>query len=127
MEKTATGKRKEDAAANLREAAASQRREAFYLCLASIPQGHVISYGELAALAGLGRAARWVARTLAQLPEGSRLPWHRVITASGRPGLSADCPAGIEQRQRLREEGISLTNDRVNMRRHRWHPTPLNG
>jgi methylated-DNA-protein-cysteine methyltransferase-like protein len=98
-------------------------REAFYLCLASIPEGCVVSYGQLAAMAGAKNGARRAARTLSQLPEGTALPWHRVITASGRPGLPPDCPAGEEQRQRLRTEGISLTNDRVNIRRHGWHPT----
>lgn len=108
---------------SLPQASTAPLREAFYLCLASIPQGQVISYGQLAELAGAKGAARWAARTLAQLPEGTTLPWHRVITASGRPGLPADCPAGQEQRQRLRSEGIALTNDRVDMRRHGWHPT----
>jgi len=111
----------------LSEASSKQRREALYLCLASIPAGRVVSYGQLAEISGVPRGARWAARTLSQLPEGTTLPWHRVITATGRPGLAADCPSGTEQRLRLHEEGIRLTNDRVNMRRHGWHPTPLNG
>ncbi len=85
-----------------------------------------MSYAQLAAMAGLPGAARWAARTLAQLPEGSSLPWHRVICASGRPGLAADCAAGQEQRARLRAEGVLLHNDRVDLRRHGWHPAPLN-
>ncbi|HWR78744.1 MAG TPA: MGMT family protein [Pseudomonas sp.] len=116
-------RRAKDARAELSEASGAQRRESLYLCLASIPAGSVVSYGQLAELAGAKGAARWAARTLSQLPEGTTLPWHRVITACGRPGLSPACPAGEEQRQRLREEGIALTNDRVNMRLHGWHPT----
>jgi methylated-DNA-protein-cysteine methyltransferase-like protein len=111
----------------LPEANAGQRREALYLCLASIPAGRVISYGQLAALAGVPGAARWVARCLSQLPEGGRLPWQRVICASGRFGLPIDSPAGREQRQRLREEGIELDNDRVDLRRYGWQATPPNG
>ncbi len=98
------------------------RREALYLVLAQIPPGKVISYGELASLAGLGRAARWVGRTLSQLPEGSRLPWHRVIAASGRISLPAGTASGAEQRARLRAEGVSILNERVDMRRHGWRP-----
>ncbi|MDH0098344.1 MGMT family protein, partial [Pseudomonas sp. GD04158] len=49
-------------------ASADARREALYLVLAQVPSGKVVSYGELAQLAGLGRAARWVGRTLSQLP-----------------------------------------------------------
>jgi len=98
------------------------RREALFCALASIPAGQVIGYGQLAQLAGLGRAARWVGRTLAQLPEGSSLPWHRVLRADGQLALPEDSPSGREQRARLREEGVSVQGQRVDMRRHGWHP-----
>jgi methylated-DNA-protein-cysteine methyltransferase-like protein len=120
-------KRDEHARMRAPEASSAQRRAALYLWLASIPPGYVLGYGQLAALAGAPGGARWAARTLSQLPDGTTLPWHRVITASGRPGLGADCAAGAEQRQRLRAEGIFLTNDRVDMRRHGWHPTGHTG
>ena len=103
-------------------ASPAARREALFITLAQVPAGSLVSYGQLAALAGLGRAARWVGRTLSQLPSGSRLPWHRVIAASGHLGLPADSPAGAEQRARLHAEGIDLTNDRVNLRIHGWRP-----
>lgn len=103
------------------------RRAALFAALASIPPGRVIGYGQLADLAGLGHAARWVGRTLAQLPEGSSLPWHRVLRADGRQGLPADSPAGREQLARLRQEGVQLSNLRVDMRRHGWHPEAARG
>lgn len=103
-------------------ASAESRREALYLALAQVPAGKVISYGELAAIAGLGRAARWVGRTLSQLPEDTRLPWHRVIAAGGRLSLSAGSASGAEQRARLRSEGVSILNERVDIRRHGWRP-----
>lgn len=106
---------------------AAARREALFLTLAQVPEGQVVSYGQLAQLAGLGRAARWVGRTLSQLPEGTRLPWHRVVAAGGRLSLAAGTASGAEQRARLRAEGVSLRNDRVDMRRHGWHPMPPNG
>ncbi len=95
--------------------------------LAAIPAGKVVSYGELAALAGLGRAARWVGRTLSQLPDDTRLPWHRVLGAGGRLSLAAGTPSGEEQRARLRAEGLTLHNDRVDMRRHGWRPEEAKG
>lgn len=103
------------------------RREALYLVLAQVPAGKVVSYGQLAQLAGLGRAARWVGRCLGQLPEGTQLPWHRVITASGRLSLPPGSASGAEQRTRLREEGLSLSNDRVDIRRHGWRPMEHSG
>lgn len=96
------------------------RRSALYLSMAQIPPGKVISYGELAAMAGLGRAARWVGRVLSQLPDDTRLPWHRVIAAGGRLSLPAGTRAGQEQRERLRVEGVTIIDGRVDMRRHGW-------
>ncbi|MET1080047.1 MAG: MGMT family protein [Pseudomonas sp.] len=103
------------------------RREALYIALAEVPAGRVVAYGQLAQAAGLGRAARWVGRTLSQLPAGSRLPWHRVVGATGRLSLPADSPSGQEQRARLRAEGVFLHNDRVDMRRHGWRPMEHSG
>ncbi|WP_257010860.1 MGMT family protein [Pseudomonas lundensis] len=101
---------------------ADTRREALYSTLMQVPAGSVVTYGQLAGLAGLGRAARWVGRTLSQLPEGSRLPWHRVVAAGGRISLPAGSPSGDEQRARLRDEGLSIVNNRVDIQRHGWRP-----
>lgn len=103
------------------------RREALYAVLAQVPSGRVVSYGQLAALAGLGRAARWVGHTLARLPAGSQLPWHRVVGAGGRLSLPPDSPSGIEQRARLRAEGVNVERLRVDIRRHGWHPEASRG
>ncbi|MDF2644046.1 MAG: base-flipping protein YbaZ [Pseudomonas sp.] len=105
------------------QSVAEARRAALYLTLAQVPEGKVVSYGQLAELAGLGRAARWVGRTLSQLPEGSALPWHRVLGANGRISLPVGSASGDEQRARLRAEGLTILNNRVNMQRHGWRPT----
>ena len=103
------------------------RRTALYLTLAQVPEGKVVSYGQLAELAGLGRAARWVGRTLSQLPGDSKLPWHRVLGAGGRISLAAGTPSGDEQRARLRTEGISIQNNRVDFQRDGWRPVEHSG
>ncbi|QKZ06656.1 MGMT family protein [Pseudomonas eucalypticola] len=107
--------------------AASERRMALYLALGQVPPGKVVTYGQLADMAGLGRAARWVGRTLSQLPDGSQLPWHRVIGAGGRISLAAGTPGGEEQRARLRAEGVLFMNNRVDIRRHGWRPMDPSG
>ncbi len=106
---------------------ADMRRTALYLTLAQVPAGCVVSYGELARLAGLGRAARWVGRTLSQLPDGTRLPWHRVLAAGGRISLPAGSASGDEQRARLRSEGVTILNNRVDIQRHGWRPVEHSG
>ncbi len=103
------------------------RRTALYLTLAQVPEGKVVSYGQLADMAGLGRAARWVGRTLSQLPSDTRLPWHRVLGAGGRISLPAGSPSGDEQRARLRDEGVSVLNNRVDIQRHGWRPVEHSG
>jgi methylated-DNA-protein-cysteine methyltransferase related protein len=108
-------------------ASQAERRAALFTALALVPVGHVVSYGQLAECASLGRAARWVGRTLSQLPEGSALPWHRVVAAGGRISLPADSPSGREQRHRLRDEGVLLRNDRVDMTRYGWRPMEHSG
>lgn len=115
------------AASPLSAASQEARREALYGVLAQVPPGKVVSYGQLAEMAGLGRAARWVGRTLSQLPEGTTLPWHRVIAAGGRLSLVAGSVSGNEQRARLRAEGILVHNDRVDIRRHGWRPMEHSG
>lgn len=107
--------------------AAQARRAALYMTLSQVPAGKVVSYGQLAEMAGLGRAARWVGRTLSQLPEGSSLPWHRVIGAGGRISLAVGTASGDEQRARLRAEGILMTNNRIDIRRHGWRPIEHSG
>lgn len=103
--------------------AADQRKQALWQALAAIPEGRVSSYGRLAQLAGLGRGARLAGRWLGQLPEGTSLPWHRVLNSRGQLSLPADSPAGQEQYQRLLAEGVIIRHRRVNMARYGWPDT----
>ena len=48
-----------------------------------IPPGRVAAYGAIAAIAGRPRSARAVGRALRELPDGSDVPWWRVINARG--------------------------------------------
>lgn len=88
--------------------------------LAEIPRGYVITYGDLAEMAGYPRAARLAGQTLRKLPRGTRLPWHRVINAQGR--ISLPEPAMQRQIERLQKEGITLLNGRVDLKTYRWNP-----
>lgn len=81
--------------------------------IASIPRGDWCSYGEVARRAGLPGYHRLVARLLAHLPRGSKLPWHRVLKADGRPGMAEGSPGWREQLQRLRAEGVRVENGRA--------------
>ncbi len=81
--------------------------------VATIPEGQVLTYGEVAAEAGHAGAARAVGAVLAA--SDGALPWWRVVTATGRlvPGHEA------EHARRLRAEGVAVAGDgpRVTMAR----------
>lgn len=87
-----------------------------------IPEGCVASYGQIADITGLVRGARQVGHALRTLPDGHDVPWHRVITASGRIAFEKGSPRFVEQRERLVMEGIAVNSDRVDMRIFRWQP-----
>ena len=59
------------------------QRQRIYAVVRRIPRGRVATYGQVAFLAGLPGHARQVGYALAALPEGSRMPWHRVLNAQG--------------------------------------------
>lgn len=73
----------------------------------AIPRGRVATYGDVAAAVGSRSVARQVGWALAALPEGSDVPWHRVVGARGTVArLGTD--AGREQVRRLRAEGVDV-------------------
>ena len=96
--------------------------ERIYTVLRAIPAGRVATYGQIAELAGLPRAARLVGTALKKLPPGSTLPWHRVINAAGRISFPRQHPCYRRQRQLLLAEGVIFAGDKVDLRRYRWQP-----
>lgn len=90
--------------------------------IADVPRGRVASYGQIAEIAGIPRGARQVGHALRHSPEDLDLPWHRIITASGRSAFDPNSRAFRQQRDRLAEEGVPMLNGRVDMRACRWQP-----
>lgn len=80
--------------------------------VASVPPGRVVTYGDIACAAGLSspRIAGWIMRT-----DSADLPWHRVITASGRPAAHLTSA----QLELLRAEGVLATDGRVPLEKFR--------
>ena len=95
-----------------------------YRLVRSIPPGQVASYGQIAALLGHPRGARTVGWALNGLTESQaeRVPWHRVVSQTGRLGISRlDMYAAALQRQLLEDEGVQFDeHGRVDMRRFGW-------
>lgn len=89
-----------------------------------IPRGKVATYGQVAELAGFGAQARLAGYALHALPEGTPLPWHRVLGAGGRLTLvKLSVGAATTQRLRLEREGVRFdARGRVDLDVWRWRP-----
>lgn len=95
--------------------------ERIWLTVASIPRGRVATYGDVAERAGLPGAARRVGSALCKLPNGSTIPWHRVVNASGRSSLGPGPQGADRQSARLAEEGVFLGSGGASvLARYRW-------
>ncbi len=105
--------RKADVPRSPREDAATDALERIWAVVAALPRGAVTSYGEVAVKAGLPGRARLVGRALKIAPRALALPWHRVLTASGRPAFAPGTLAYQQQCRRLEREGVRLVNGRV--------------
>ncbi|MFK8028896.1 MAG: MGMT family protein [Gammaproteobacteria bacterium] len=101
----------------------SEKDKKIWKTVASIPRGQVATYGQIADLAGCGRAARMVGRSMGKAPKSQKLPWHRVVNAAGQISLPVDSSGYKTQRQRLLSEGIEFRGKRIDMKKYQWQPT----
>ena len=85
-----------------------------------IPQGRVVTYGQIAAALGNPKLARAVGNALHRNPDGDKYPCYKVVSAQGK--LSAHYAFGglEEQRRRLERDGIAVTNGRVDLKKFQW-------
>jgi len=97
-----------------------------YAAVRRIPRGRVSTYGAIARVAGVAGQARQVGYALSALPDGTSVPWHRVINAQGRLSLERSASgAGIAQRLRLVREGVVVdAAGRVSLEKFEWRPRP---
>lgn len=87
-----------------------------------IPKGCVANYGQVAEIAGIPRGARQVAYALRHAPGDLELPWHRIITASGKSAFDPNSRHFRIQCERLLDEGVAVVKGKVDMKKYRWEP-----
>ncbi|CAN3368468.1 hypothetical protein DICA3_F17854 [Diutina catenulata] len=108
-----------------------------YSVVMQIPAGHVTTYGHVAYLLNRPQNARMVGSALKHsryvidqlgqlfdepLAYSSGLPWQRVVGAGGKISPRTDSNGAVEQASRLREEGVAVANDRINLDEYGWFP-----
>lgn len=91
----------------------------------AIPKGKVLSYGQVAAYAGLPMAARevgWILHTLGS--DDVDIPWWRVVNNKGYLSIRGNQRADKElQAKLLRAEGVEVDHEfTLNMISYRYLP-----
>lgn len=90
-----------------------------YRIVEQIPSGRVATFGQIAAILGRPRMARFVGYA-SNNPKSWDLPWHRVVFKDG--SLCGE-PFYEQQRKALKAEGVRFTSDnRVIMEKFQWQP-----
>lgn len=90
-------------------------REVYHI-VKEIPAGRVMTYGQIARLAGFPQYSRLVGHALAQSCPSFCLPCHRVVNSEGRTA-----PHWPEQQALLEQEGIAFKQQgRLNLQKYLW-------
>lgn len=93
-----------------------------YDIIRQIPRGKVATYGQIARLAG-NCTPRMVGYALAALPEGTDIPWQRVINRQGRISFRSHSGYTEVQHQLLEREGVRFNSDnQTDLSIYGWHP-----
>ncbi len=87
-----------------------------------VPEGKVVSYGQVALYVGLPRAAREVGWVLKSLEEAVDLPWWRVINNEGRISIKGNKYNDADtQRKLLKAEGVEVSDlYELDIEKYRW-------
>jgi len=94
-----------------------------YEIVRQIPEGKVLSYGQVACMAGSWRASRAVGYALHRNPYQGKVPCHRVVFQDGRLAKGFVFGGPGVQRQLLEAEGVGFTAEGcVDMGKCRWNP-----
>ena len=79
--------------------------------VAGIPSGQVMSYGEVAKVAGFSRYSRMVSGAMGRSPEP--LPWFRIVRSNRTLAFEPGSKSYREQAQLLKQEGVRFDGLKV--------------
>ena len=87
-----------------------------YELLTEIPQGKVITYGQLAQILGNKKYARAVGNALHLNPDGDKYPCYKVVNSKGELSKMFVFGGIEEQKRRLEKDGIKVENYKVDLK-----------
>ncbi len=90
--------------------------------VASIPEGTVATYGQVAALAGRPKAARAVGMIMSPNKDTESVPCHRVVGSTGKLTGYAYGNGTATKKEMLAKEGVAFAGDTVKLSASQWVP-----
>ncbi|PLY00780.1 MAG: cysteine methyltransferase [Desulfuromonas sp.] len=92
-----------------------------YALVEQIPPGNVTTYGRIAKR--VGTTPRVVGFAMAALPNGSSVPWQRVVNSKGEISARSDGEGNLLQRELLQCEGVLFDRrGRIDLGECCWTP-----
>lgn len=91
-----------------------------YEAVKTVPHGKVATYAQIALMSGHRGAARAVGNALHVNPYFGSVPCHRVVNASGRTAPDFAFGGSDAQARMLREEGVEVSDGRVDLVKYQW-------
>ena len=95
-------------------------KESIWQIVASIPEGRVATYGQIARLAGYPSHARYVGTTLKNLPRDTKLPWFRVVNGRGQLSFPTNSQSWRRQKDLLEAEGVVFIREKFSLKTFQW-------
>ena len=89
-----------------------------YEAVKKIPNGKVATYAQIAEMAGDRKMARAVGNALHKNPDPDNIPCFRVVNSKGECSGSFAFGGLDEQAKRLREDGIEVVNNKVDLEKY---------
>lgn len=97
-------------------------QEKVYVIARMIPRGKVVTYGQLAQMAGSPRAARAVGMSMKHNPDMSTIPCHRVVASDGKLTGYAYGEGITTKKEMLVKEGVQFKGEKVDLSVSQWKP-----
>lgn len=94
--------------------------EKVYDKLRTVPRGKVVTYQQLAKMAGSPKASRAVGMCMKKNPDAPRTPCHRVVASDGSLTGYSGKNGIVGKKKMLLEEGVVFNGDRVNLSASQW-------
>ena len=95
--------------------------ERVYKLVRSIPIGKVVTYGQLAKMAGRPGAARAVGMCMRNNPDIPKTPCHRVVGSKGELVGYAGAGGLVTKKRMLVAEGVKFKGEKVDLIISQWY------